>query len=266
MSPSDRPQVKRNAPRSPAILFEGVTKRFGDLEVLRGVDLEVAPGEVLTLIGPSGGGKSTLLRLVNGLEIRDGGRLRVLEEDVPLGPPAAHPTDPYWIPLRRRTGFVFQAFHLYPHLTALQNVSLALVQVAGASPAEARERAASLMARVGLADKVDARPAQLSGGQQQRVAIARALAMDPEVVLFDEPTSALDPEVTGEVLDVIQDLASAHESTLMIVTHEYAFAREAADRVASLEGGRIVEVGSPAQVFEHPTQERTRRFLRRVRR
>jgi polar amino acid transport system ATP-binding protein len=251
---------------SPALCFRGVTKRFGDLEVLAGVDLEVSAGEVLALIGPSGGGKSTLLRLVNGLEIRDGGALWVLGTDVPLGAPAAAPEDPWWIALRRRVGFVFQAFHLYPHLTAAENVALALVEVAGRGEQEARERAAALLARVGLAAKARAWPRQLSGGQQQRVAIARALAMDPEVVLFDEPTSALDPEVTGEVLEVIRELAEEHARTLVIVTHEYGFAREAADRVAFLEGGRIVEVGAARQVLEQPVEARTRRFLQRVRR
>jgi polar amino acid transport system ATP-binding protein len=248
-----------------AVVAEGVTKRFGDLEVLSGVHLEVRPGEALALIGPSGGGKSTFLRLVNGLETRDGGRLVVLGTEVPLGPPASVPDDPWWRPLRRRIGFVFQAFHLYPHLTAADNVALALVRVAGLPREEAVQRSRALLERVGLLEKADRRPRELSGGQQQRVAIARALAMEPDVVLFDEPTSALDPEVTGEVLEVIRELAVEHARTLLIVTHEYAFARDAADRVAFLEGGRIVEVGDARQVLEDPREERTRRFLRRAR-
>jgi len=247
-----------------SVALRGVTKRFGDLEVLRGIDLDVRPGEVLALLGPSGGGKSTLLRLLNGLEIRDGGDLRVLDTVVPLGPPAATPTDPWWTALRRRVGFVFQAFHLYPHKTALENVTLAPVTVAGRSPEIARERAAALLERVGLATKTDAYPRQLSGGQQQRVAIARALAMDPEILLFDEPTSALDPEMSAEVIDVMRDLAARHDRTLLVVTHEFGFACEGADRVAFLEHGRILETGPAREVLEHPQDERTRAFFDRV--
>ena len=245
------------------VALAGVTKRFGALEVLRGIDLEVRAGEVLALVGPSGGGKSTLLRLLNGLEIRDGGSLEVLGTDVPLGGPAADPNGAFWRPLRRRIGFVFQAFHLYPHRTALENVALAPQKVAGLPREEARARARALLERVGLSSKVDARPRTLSGGQQQRVAIARALAMDPDLLLCDEPTSALDPETTGEVLDVLRDLAQTHERTLMIVTHELAFAREAADRVAFLEQGTLLELGPAAEVLERPQHPRTRAFLDR---
>ncbi len=247
-----------------SIAFRGVTKSYGELEVLRGIDLDVSQGEVLALLGPSGGGKSTLLRLVNGLEIRDGGDLRVLATDVPLGPPAGQPTDPWWTALRRRVGFVFQAFHLYPHKTALENVTLGPVTVDGRAPADARDQAVQLLERVGLAAKQDVYPRQLSGGQQQRVAIARALAMDPEILLFDEPTSALDPEMSAEVIDVMRDLAAQHSRTLVVVTHEFGFAREGADRVAFLEHGRILEVGSAAEVLEHPKHERTRAFFERV--
>jgi ABC-type polar amino acid transport system ATPase subunit len=246
------------------VVLEGVTKRFGATDVLCGVDLTVARGEVLALVGPSGGGKSTLLRLVNGLEHRDGGTLRVLGVDVPPGAPAPREGDAFWRPLRRRIGFVFQAFHLYPHRTALENVALAPERVLGRPREAARARAADLLARVGLADKAGSWPRQLSGGQQQRVAIARALAMDPEVMLFDEPTSALDPETTGEVLDVLGDLARAHDRTLLIVTHEIRFAREAADRVAFLEAGRILEVGPASEVLTSPRHPRTQRFLERV--
>jgi polar amino acid transport system ATP-binding protein len=183
---------------------------------------------------------------------------------VPLGPPADRADAPFWRPLRRRIGFVFQAFHLYPHLDALENVCLAPIRVAGEDPEAARERGHALLRRVGLAEKARVRPRQLSGGQQQRVAIARALAMDPELVLFDEPTSALDPEVTGEVLDVLRDLAAARDRTLVIVTHEYAFAREAAGRVAFLQDGRILEIGTSSQVLGDPENPATRRFLARV--
>ncbi len=247
-----------------SVAFRGVTKRFGDLEVLRGIDLDVRPGEVLALLGPSGGGKSTLLRLINGLEVRDGGTLRVLDTDVPLGAPAATPADPFWRGLRQRIGFVFQAFHLYPHKTALENVALAPVTVAGRDADEVREQARALLERVGLAAKADAWPRQLSGGQQQRVAIARALAMEPEILLFDEPTSALDPEMSAEVIDVMRDLAAQHDRTLIVVTHEFGFAREGADRAAFLEHGRILEVGPARDVLERPQHERTRAFFERV--
>ncbi len=250
-----------SATAPPPLRLRGVTKRFGATEVLRGVDLDVGRGEVLAILGPSGGGKSTLLRLVNGLETRDGGELVVLGVPVPL----ERADDRLWRPLRRRIGFVFQAFHLYPHRTAIENVALAPERVAGLPREAAHERARALLARVGLADKADHFPRQLSGGQQQRVAIARALAMEPEMVLFDEPTSALDPEVAGEVLDVLRDLAQAHDRTLVIVTHETRFARDAADRVAFLAEGRVVEIGPAAEVLESPRDPLTQRFLERVR-
>jgi polar amino acid transport system ATP-binding protein len=243
--------------------LRGVTKRFGALEVLKGVDLDVLAGEALALVGPSGGGKSTLLRLLNGLEARDGGTLEVLGSPVPLGGEAADPAAPLWLPLRRRIGFVFQAFHLYPHLTALENVALAPERVAGVPQGEARARARALLERVRLSDKADARPRELSGGQQQRVAIARALAMDPDLLLCDEPTSALDPETTGEVLDVLRELARAHERALVIVTHELAFARDVADRAAFLEGGLLLEVGPAREVLSTPRHPRARAFMER---
>jgi len=218
---------------------------------------------VLALVGPSGGGKSTLLRLLNGLETRDGGTMNVLGTEVPLNGLSSDPAGPFWRPLRRRIGFVFQAFHLYPHKTALENVALAPQKVAGLPREEARSRARLLLERVGLAAKVDALPRTLSGGQQQRVAIARALAMDPDLLLCDEPTSALDPETTGEVLDVLRDLARAHERTLVIVTHELAFAREVADRVGFLEHGTLLELGSAVEVLDHPRHPRTQAFLER---
>ncbi len=244
--------------------FHGVVKRFGDLTVLDGVDLDVRRAEVLAMVGPSGGGKSTLLRLINGLEVRDAGQLYVLGTDVPLPDEGGAIHAPLWRPLRQRIGIVFQAFHLYPHKTALENVALAPVHVNGVEPEAARERAAALLRRVGLSDKENNRPRQLSGGQQQRVAIARAMAMDPDILLFDEPTSALDPEMTAEVLSVIRDLAEEHARTLVVVTHEYAFAREAADRVAFLEDARILEVGEAEQVLAAPEHPRTQAFFERV--
>ncbi len=253
------------AAASASIVFEGVGKRFDQTVVLDGVDLRVNSSEVLALVGPSGGGKSTLLRLINGLEVRDAGRLRVLDVDVPLGPPAARPDDAFWQTLRVRIGFVFQAFHLYPHKTALENVALAPVAVRGVDPTAARAQAAALLDRVGLGDKHSSLPRQLSGGQQQRVAIARALAMEPQILLFDEPTSALDPEMSAEVNAVIRSLAEEHSRTLLVVTHDFAFARQCADRVAFLQGGQIVEVGPATQVLQRPQDPRTQRFLERVR-
>ncbi len=216
------------------------------------------------MVGPSGGGKSTLLRLINGLEVRDAGDLNVLGTDVPLPVDGGEIHAPLWRPLRQRIGIVFQAFHLYPHKTALENVALAPVHVNAIDPEAARERASALLRRVGLSDKEGSRPRQLSGGQQQRVAIARAMAMDPDILLFDEPTSALDPEMTAEVLSVIRDLAEEHARTLVVVTHEYAFAREAADRVAFLEDARILEVGPAERVLTDPEHPRTRAFFDRV--
>jgi ABC-type polar amino acid transport system ATPase subunit len=256
-----------NDGRSPgeAARFEGVTKRFGTTEVLRGVDLVVARGETVAVIGPSGGGKTTLLRLLDGLEWRDGGRLEVLGVEVPPGEPEAREGERFWRPLRRRVALVFQALHLHPHLTALEQVALAPERVVGRPREEARRAARALLDRVGLAEKAESRPAALSGGQQQRVAIARALATDPDLVLFDEPTSALDPEVTGEVLAVLRDLALAHERAFVIVTHQYDFAREAADRVAFLEDGRVLEAGPAERVLDDPAHPRTRAFLGRDR-
>jgi ABC-type polar amino acid transport system ATPase subunit len=246
------------------VSVRGLRKRFGDLVVLDGVDLEAARGEVVALVGPSGSGKSTLLRCVNGLECHDEGTLTVLGTDVPAGDPGPLRRDAFWRPLRRRIGVVFQAFHLYPHLSARDNVALAPRTVLRLAPADAAERADALLARVGLSDKADVLPRALSGGQRQRVAIARALAMEPDILLFDEPTSALDPETVGEVLSVIRDLAAEHRRTILIVTHEIPFAREAADRAAFLDGGRIVECGPAARVLGSPEHPRTREFLDRL--
>ncbi len=253
------------APDRPAdVVLSGATKRFGTTTVLAGVSLEVAHGEVVALVGPSGSGKSTILRLLNGLEAADGGRVEVLGVEAPRADVPAAARERHWLPLRRRIGFVFQAFPLYPHRTALGNLTLAPTTVLGRSEEEARARGLALLDRVGLKARADAWPRELSGGQRQRVAIARALAMDPEILLFDEPTSALDPETIGEVLEVMRDLVAEHARTILVVTHEVRFAREAADRVAFLDGGTIVEVGPARQVLDTPSHPRTQAFLQRL--
>jgi polar amino acid transport system ATP-binding protein len=239
-----------------AIRAEAIHKRFADNEVLRGVDLEVAPGEVVCVIGPSGSGKSTLLRCLNLLERPTSGRVFLGEDE--LTAPGA-PVDA----LRRRLGMVFQSFNLFPHRTVLDNVALAPVTVLGRDRGAARDEARELLGQVGLADKAAEHPARLSGGQQQRVAIARALAMRPEAMLFDEVTSALDPELVKDVLGVMRQLAEAG-MTMVVVTHEMGFAREVGDRVVFMDGGAIVEQGDPAQVLSAPKAERTKRFLSRV--
>jgi polar amino acid transport system ATP-binding protein len=239
-----------------AVQVEGLHKRFGSLHVLKGVDLQVARGEVLCIIGPSGSGKSTLLRCVNALEDATEGVVRVNGVDV---------TDPdcHIDRVRAGIGMVFQQFNLFPHMSALRNVTVAQEKVLRRSRKEARARAVATLERVGLSDKIDAMPATLSGGQQQRVAIARALAMDPDVMLFDEATSALDPELVGEVLDVMRGLAS-EGMTMLVVTHEMGFARHVADRVAFIDEGVIMEIGPAEQVIANPREPRTRRFLKMV--
>jgi len=243
-------------PAAPVIAFAGVNKHFGDLHVLRDIDLTVSPGEVLVVCGPSGSGKSTLVRCVNGLEAIGTGRLTVLGE-------ALHEPKPDLRRLRADVGMVFQHFNLYPHLTALGNVTLAPIKVRGMARADAEERAHALLARVGIQEKASQRPGRLSGGQRQRLAIARALAMDPKVMLFDEPTSALDPEMIKEVLDVLGELA-ADGMTMMVVTHEMGFARRVADRIAFMDNGRIVEENGPEAFFDAPEDERTRSFLSKI--
>ena len=243
--------------------IRSVHKSFGPLDVLKGIDLQVRTGEVTVVLGPSGSGKSTLLRTINHLEKADRGEITV--DGTPIGYRRAgdrlHELPEREV-LRRRTkiGFVFQNFNLFPHLTVLDNVIEAPVSALKRPRREAEEDARRLLARVGLADKSAAYPRQLSGGQQQRVAIARALALRPRLLLFDEPTSALDPELVGEVLDVIRDLA-ARGTTMIVVTHEIAFAREVADTVVFMADGRIVEQGPPAAVLDAPREERTRAFL-----
>ena len=252
---------------TPMVLAEGVRKSFGKLEVLRGIDLRVEPGQVCCLLGPSGSGKSTFLRCVNHLENIDGGRLSVDGELVGYrqkGDRLYELREDETARKRADIGMVFQRFNLFPHMTALGNVVEAPIRVRKVPKAEATAQARALLERVGLSDKADAYPAQLSGGQQQRVAIARALAMEPKLMLFDEPTSALDPELVGEVLDVMRGLA-ADGMTMVVVTHELAFARDVGDRVVFMDAGVVVEEGTPQEVLDRPQHSRTQSFLGKVR-
>jgi ABC-type polar amino acid transport system ATPase subunit len=241
---------------TPVLALENLHKAFGKLEVLRGIDLTIAPGEVVAVIGPSGSGKSTLLRCVNFLERPTSGR--VIFKGEPVQTDEKHLNQ-----LRSRIGMVFQRFNLFPHMTVLGNVIEAPIKVKGMSRADAVARGEKLLQRVGLSEKRHEYPVRLSGGQQQRVAIARALAMEPDLMLFDEATSALDPELVGEVLGVMQDLAK-EGMTMMVVTHEMGFAREVADRVVFMDGGVIVEQGPPKEVIGNPQHARTKEFLRKV--
>ena len=249
------------------IEIRDVHKFFGDLHVLRGVSLDVKLGEVCAILGPSGSGKSTLLRSVNVLEEIQAGSISVdgtlMGYRIGANGELHDLTNKELAAQRASIGMVFQRFNLFPHMTALENVMEAPIQVKGVEKAAARTKAEQLLAQVGLTDRADHYPAQLSGGQQQRVAIARALAMDPEVMLFDEPTSALDPELVGEVLSVMKDLASSG-MTMLVVTHEMGFAREVADHVVFMDEGVVVEQGAPAEVFDHPQNERTKDFLAKV--
>jgi ABC-type polar amino acid transport system ATPase subunit len=239
----------------------GVHKSYGHLEVLKGVDLDVAKGEVVCILGPSGSGKSTLLRCVNLLEPPEQGEIFLEGKDICKGPGSGTGEQSWNLDfVRQRVGMVFQQFNLFPHKTALENVTMAPRRVLGKNRAEAEEKATALLERVGLADKLDQYPERLSGGQQQRVAIARALAMEPHVMLFDEVTSALDPELVKEVLDTMRELAS-EGMTMLVVTHEMGFAKEVGDQVVFLDAGVIVEQGKPADVLDNPQQERTKKFL-----
>ncbi|MBQ1461008.1 MAG: amino acid ABC transporter ATP-binding protein [Selenomonas sp.] len=237
------------------IVIENLHKAFGEVEVIKGVNLHIEPQEVVALIGPSGSGKSTLLRCMNYLEEPTAGKVTVA--GTPLDGEANINK------VREEVGMVFQRFNLFPHMTALENIMLAPMKVKKVSRDDAAKKAKELLERVGLADKAESFPSQLSGGQQQRVAIARALAMEPKVMLFDEPTSALDPEMVGEVLDVMRSLAK-EGMTMVIVTHEMGFAREVADRVLFVDDGQVLEQGAPQDLFEHPQQERTKLFLSKV--
>ena len=259
MSPATPPMSAAGSPTradGPALRIEGLHKSFGDLEVLKGIDLELAQHEVVCLIGSSGSGKSTLLRCVNLLEPIDAGRVVVAGDEI-----TARGVDVNRI--RRRIGIVFQAFNLFPHMNVIDNVSLGPRKVLGLSRADAEQRATELLERIGLADKRRDYPDRLSGGQQQRVAIVRALAMQPDLLLLDEITSALDPELVAEVLNLIRELAG-NGMTMLIATHEMSFAREIANRVCFLDGGRILETAPPAEMFSTPREERTRQFLDRV--
>jgi polar amino acid transport system ATP-binding protein len=249
------PEVPLGA-SAPMVRLEGVRKSFGDLVVLEGIDLEVAPGEVMVIIGPSGSGKSTLLRCVNLLEPVDSGRIYLEGREITgKGVNVSQ--------VRQRIGIVFQQFNLFPHLRVIDNLTLAARRIRKIKKSDAEARAHELLNRVGLEEKARQYPHQLSGGQQQRVAIARALMMQPHVMLFDEVTSALDPELVGEVLVVMRDLAQVG-MTMLVVTHEMQFAREVGDHLVFMDEGVIVEQGKPAEVLDHPKEERTRRFLRRT--
>ena len=252
---------------SAMVSIRNLHKQYGELEVLKGIDLDIAPAEVVCIIGPSGSGKTTLLRCVNFLETYQGGRIYVdgqlvgyREQNGQLKPAPEKEI----AKLRTETSMVFQQFNLFPHMTALRNVTFGPMKVRKIGKAQAEENARRLLARVGLAEKADSYPSQLSGGQQQRVAIARALAMEPKVILFDEVTSALDPELVGEVLEVMSGLAESHGVTMIVVTHEMGFARDVADRIVFMDGGVVVEQGVPTQVLEHPESERLQAFLRRL--
>ena len=268
---SDRPVVP---PGKPLLEVEDLHKSFGDLQVLRGITTTILKGEVVVVIGPSGGGKSTFLRCLNLLETPTSGRIWFGGEEIVSGGSlqrdgtdrrlSRHARERNLNRYRSDMGMVFQRFNLFPHLTVLDNIVLAPRLVRRVDAPAARAKAMELLERVGLPDKARAFPAQLSGGQMQRIAIARALAMEPRVMLFDEPTSALDPEMVGEVLAVMQELAANH-MTMVVVTHEMNFARQVADRILFLEGGNILEEGTPADIFEHPRYDRTRDFLGKVR-
>ena len=252
---------------APIVSIRGLCKSFGSTTVLKDFDVDVQPGEKLSIIGPSGSGKSTLLRILMTLEKPDSGAIEVdgdplwhMKRNGALIPASkAHLRE-----MRSKIGMVFQHFNLFPHMTALQNVSIAPIHVAKVDKQEADQRARKLLDQVGLADKADAYPAQLSGGQKQRVGIARALALQPKVILFDEVTSALDPELVGEVLSVLRDLAHETDMTMLLVTHEMRFAREISDRVAFMDGGRIVELDHPDALFTAPKEARTQEFLRAI--
>jgi polar amino acid transport system ATP-binding protein len=260
--------VEIAAEPAPALLaMRGICKRYGEHKVLDEVDLDLAPGEKVAVIGPSGSGKTTILRLAIGLVKPDAGTIRIDGDYLwhEQGPDGLRPSgERHARKVRRAIGIVFQQFNLFPHMTALQNVREPLVHVLGLSRDESDARATDLLSQVGLKDHLGKRPAQLSGGQQQRVAIARSLALQPKVMLFDEVTSALDPELVGEVLRIVRELAHASDMSMLVVTHEISFAADIADRVLMFDEGRIVEEGPPIQVLKNPSNPRTRLFLRAI--
>lgn len=244
------------------IHIRNLHKSFGKLEILKGIDLDVEQGQTVVIIGPSGSGKTTLLRCLNLLETPTSGSLEVGSRRLEFTPGKSARKDET-LALRRETGMVFQSYNLFPHMTALENLMEGPVTVLGRKPSEARERARKLLEKVGLADRADMYPHQLSGGQQQRVGIARAMAMEPKVLLFDEPTSALDPELVGEVLKVMKELAQ-EGMTMVVVTHEMKFAQDVADKVILIDGGVVVEQGPPQEIFHAAKQERTKVFLNKL--
>ncbi|MGD6844884.1 amino acid ABC transporter ATP-binding protein [Bacillus infantis] len=244
------------------IKIENLYKKFGELEVLKGIDLSIPTGKTAVIIGPSGSGKTTLLRCMNLLETPDAGKIELGSKALRFGDSVKIKTAEM-VAFRKQTGMVFQNYNLFPHLTAMENVMEGQMVVLKRSKDEARKKALGLLEKVGLKDRADNYPHQLSGGQQQRVGIARAMAMDPQVLLFDEPTSALDPELVGEVLKVMKDLAK-EDITMVIVTHEMSFARDAADEVIFMDGGVVVERGTPEDVFEKSQNKRTQQFLNKV--
>ena len=259
--------TEQRDPSDPMVRMAAVTKAFGDLVVLDGLDLNCGEGEVVVIIGPSGSGKTTILRVIMTLERIDDGTIEIdgrhlyhEEQEGELVPAS----EKHLRSVRSDISMVFQHFNLFPHMSARKNVMLAPMKVKGMSKDEADEKAQELLNQVGLGDKLDHRPAELSGGQKQRVAIARSLAMEPKVMLFDEVTSALDPELVGEVLGVLRELAASGEMTMMMVTHEMGFAKEMADRVLMFDRGHILEQGPPAKIFDEPDHERTKSFLRAV--
>jgi polar amino acid transport system ATP-binding protein len=264
-SPDPHPPASPTGGREPLITFANVSKSWGDNHVLRSLHFDVAPGEKVSIIGPSGSGKTTILRILMTLESPDDGLVQIEGEPLWDARNGARPKETKQMrATRRKVGMVFQSFNLFPHMTAVENIMEAPVQVLKMPKNEARERAEELMEMVGLRTHLDHKPPQLSGGQQQRVAIARALAMRPKILLFDEPTSALDPELIGEVLNVIRDLAHSTDMTMLMVTHEMRFAEEISDRVVMFDQGSVVEQGPPHEMFKSPTEERTRKFLHAV--
>ncbi|MFD0710369.1 ectoine/hydroxyectoine ABC transporter ATP-binding protein EhuA [Paenibacillus sp. GCM10027626] len=250
----------------PVVRYEGVTKYFGDLHVIKGIDLDIYPGEKMAVIGPSGSGKTTLGRMLMTLEEPTDGSIYIDSEPLwhmESGGKRVRASDKHLRRVRSKVGMVFQHFNLFPHMSVLRNVTMAPRSVLGLSKDEAHERAETMLRKVGLSDKLEMYPAQLSGGQKQRVAIARALVMQPKVMVFDEVTSALDPELVGEVLDVIKEIAAESEMAMMLITHEMEFARDVADRVIFGADGLIVEQGHPQQIFGNPQSERLQQFLHR---
>ncbi|WP_274364073.1 ectoine/hydroxyectoine ABC transporter ATP-binding protein EhuA [Paenibacillus thermotolerans] len=268
ISMSSQPEQERIIMAEPIVKYRNIHKSFGDLQVLKGIDLDIFPGEKVAVIGPSGSGKTTIARLLMTLEEPTDGTIEVdgeqLWHEMKRGKPV-RAGERHLHRVRGKIGMVFQHFNLFPHMTILRNCMEAPVRVLGLSKHEARERSIEMLGKVGLADKVDAYPAQLSGGQKQRVAIARALVMRPKIMLFDEPTSALDPELVGEVLGVIRDIAKEGDMAMLLITHEMAFARDIADRVVFFDEGNIVEQGPPKLLFDNPQSERLQTFLSRFR-